>query len=128
MKRGVYCAFLLAFCLAACGDDASALPYASLGIEASDGEGRSSKVACEQLPLLQGSRRYTRHVIDDRLTLTVNAEPTQLRLDFSEDGRELAKSRVIPRGTLLRGYAEEIALRSDDGAIYTLSLASECLP
>jgi uncharacterized protein YqkB len=118
---------VLAFVLlAGCSDEPSGLRQARLSIEARDQTGRHAQIACEVLPLLQGSRRYVRHVIDDQLTLTVNAEPEQLSLSFTHEAGVLASKRTIPRGALLHGYAEEVTLRTDGATTYTIGLSSEC--
>ena len=109
-----------------CSSDDSSLVRASLGIEARDNGGRYAEIGCEQLPLLQGRHRYTRHIIDDVVTISVTAVPSEIRLAFDEDGKTLSQPRTIPRGTLLRDFAQEIDLLLYDGGIYTVSLSSGC--
>lgn len=114
-----------ASCLS-CSSDDSELVRASLSLEASDASGRHAVLGCEQLPLLQGSHRYTRYIVDDALTVSVMAVPSEVTLTFAEDGRVLHRSRTIQRGTLLREFAEEVDLLLYDGSIYTVSLSSRC--
>lgn len=121
------CSMLAAVVLfAGCSGEDAAVVRASLAIEARDNTGRHAVLGCEELPLLQGSHRYTRHIVDDVVTVSVMAVPSQVRLDFEEEGKTLDRSRTIPRGALLRDYAEEVSLVLYDGAIYTISLSSGC--
>jgi hypothetical protein len=129
--RGRLLAFAL--CVAAtggCADDKSDLERASLGIHAVDMAGRSADVACEQLPLLQGSRRFTTHVIDDRLTIEVIAEPSEITLRFRDDSGKLLDGRILPRGLLLNGGDEdaEIVQLGIEGKAYTVTLSMGCSP
>lgn len=118
---------LLALC-ASCTSDEGALRQARLSLEASDAHGRHGVLGCVSLPVLQGSRSYERFVVDDLITLTINAEPGQVDVTFQEEGRSLAKARSIPRGALLHGYAEEVALTLVSGERYAVQLSSECEP
>ena len=87
-------------------DDEADLERASVGIHAADRSGRRADVACEQLPLLQGSRRYTTHVIDDRVTIEVVAEPQEVTLRF--EGTDSTKAKHSFEVTL-----EKLMSRSD---------------
>jgi hypothetical protein len=117
---------VLAALCSSCSSDDSSLVRASLSLEASDASGRHAVLGCEQLPLLQGSHRYTRYVVDDVVTVSVMAVPSEIRLDFAEDDKPLHRSRTIQRGTLLREFAEEVDLLLYDGGIYTVTLSSGC--
>jgi hypothetical protein len=116
----------VAACCLSCSSDDSSLVRASLGIEARDNDGRHAEIGCEELPLLQGSNRYTRHIIDDVITITVTAVPSEIRLVFDAEGTTLSDSRTVPRAALLRDFAEEIDVLLYDGDIYTISLSSRC--
>lgn len=111
-----------------CSSDESSLVRARLSIEVSDGSGRHADVACEELPLLQGSHRYTRHRIDDALEIKVMAVPSQINLKFDDlEGKTLSRERTLSRGTLLlNDYAEEIDVLFLDGGIYHVNLLSGC--
>jgi hypothetical protein len=106
------------------------LEHARLGIHAADATGRSADVACEQLPLLQGSRSFTTHVIDDRLTIEVIAEPAQVAVRFADDTGDTLNRRILPRGLLLNGTEEdaEIVQVGVDGRAYTVTLSMGCNP
>jgi len=119
---------LLVAALSGCADDKAELERASVGIHAADRTGRSADVACEPLPLLQGSRSYTTHVIDDRVTIEVIAEPAEVTLRFEdEDGKTLTNPRTLPRGLLLNGGDPEIVqLTLHDGKVYTFTLSMGC--
>jgi hypothetical protein len=125
--------FALALCLVAaagCADDKADLERATLGIHAADATGRSAEVACEQLPLLQGSRSLTTHVIDDRLTIEVTAEPSEVTVRFADAAGKTLDQRVLPRGLLLNGDendAQLVQLGIDDKA-YTVTLSMGCSP
>jgi hypothetical protein len=114
-------------CLACSGEDGQ-LEQATLNIEAMDERGRHGQIGCSTLPLLQGGRAYERFVIDDSITIVVRAEPSEVSLSFQEGGLSLAKALTIPRSALVRGYAEEVALRLQNGELYTILLSSECAP
>lgn len=112
-----------------CSDDESKLEQARLSIEASDDAGQRGQIGCQSLPLLQGSRSYESYVIDDLVTLLVTAEPGQVSVRFQEGGHSVAKTVTIPRSALLRGFAEEVALRPlATGEKYSVHLSSECQP
>lgn len=112
-----------------CSEDDSRLEQATLGIEASDGSGQRGQIACEALPLLQGSRSYETYVIDDLITLLVTAEPGQISVRFQGDGHSVAKTVTIPRSALLHGFASNVALQPLKTAEkYTIHLSSECPP
>jgi hypothetical protein len=112
-----------------CADDGSELEQATLGIEASDGNGQRGLITCEALPLLQGSRSYENYVIDDLVTLLVTAEPGQISVRFQSDGRSVAKTLTIPRSALLHGFSSNVALQPlPSGEKYTIHLSSECPP
>ena len=129
---------LLTFTLCGCGDDQSTLERARLGIHAADTKGRSADIACEELPLLQGSRIFTTHVIDDRVIIEVIAEPGEVTLHFKdqdgntptvqdEEDRTLTNPHTLPRGLLLNGGESELVkLRLYDGALYTVTLSMGC--
>lgn len=122
------CATLgLAWANGACSDADEPFQSARLGIEARDASGRHAVVGCEALPLLQGSRRYVHHVIDDVIELTVAAEPSQVGLSFEVDGRAVGKVLTIPRSALLHGYQDAVQLLLQDGSRYTFELSSECV-
>ena len=126
MRASLLGAFLLSVSCSGCSSDDSNLVRASLSLEASDASGRHVVLGCEELPLLQGSHRYTRYIVDDVVMVSVMAVPSEIRLDFAEDGKTLHRSRTIQRGSLLRDFAEEVDLLLYDGAIYTVSLSSGC--
>ena len=123
-------ALALLLVLAGCGDDESALERARLGIHAADTAGRSADVACEELPLLQGSRRYTTHVIDDRLVIEVVAEPAEVTVRFEDtEGKPLpGTTRTLPRGLLLNGGDPELVGVTLEGKIYMVTLNMGCSP
>lgn len=112
--------------LVACSGEDGTLEQATLNIEARDQSGRHGQIGCATLPLLQGGRAYERFVIDDSITIVVNAEPSEISLSFQEEGLSLAKPLAIPRSALLHGYAEDVALRLQNGDLYTIVLSSEC--
>jgi len=114
-------------CLSCSGDEGS-LQQARLSVAASDATGRHGALGCVSLPLLQGSRSYQRFVVDDLITLSLNAEPGQVDVIFQAEGRSLAKALSIPRGALLHGYAEEVPLVVNTDEHYTIQLSSECEP
>lgn len=124
--RAAVCALLAAASCSSCSSDDDSLVRASVRIEAADPSGRHALLGCEPLPLLQGSHRYTRYVVDDVVTVSVMAVPSEVRLDFEEDGKTLHRSRTIQRGSLLRDFAEEVELLLYDGGKYTVSLSSGC--
>lgn len=111
-----------------CSSDESSLRQARLSLAASDANDRHGVLGCVSLPLLQGSRSFERFVVDDLITLTINAEPGQVDVIFQADGQSLAKALSIPRGALLHGYAEEVPLQLKSGERYTVQLSSECEP
>lgn len=105
------------------------LEQATLSIEASDDRNQRGQIACQALPLLQGSRSYESYVIDDLVTLLVSAEPGQVSVRFQNDGHSLAKTVTIPRSALLHGFDSNVALQPlATGEKYTIHLSSECPP
>jgi hypothetical protein len=111
-----------------CGDDKAELEQASLGIHAADITGREAEIACEQLPLLQGSRSYATHVIDDRLVIEVVAEPTKVTLRFEDtEGIQLSKPLSLPRGLLLNGDPQTVQLVVETRQ-YFVTLSMGCEP
>ena len=127
LRRALSLVAVLAGAAGCSGEDAQ-LERATLAIEASDNHDRHALVACEQLPLLQGSRRFTRHIIDDSLTITVTAVPSAVTLRFDENGLTLTKERTIPRGALLHDYVEDVDVLMYDGDVYKVDLYSGCTP
>lgn len=122
-------AFLAGLLGLGCSDADGKLEQAQLSIEASDGAGQLGQVGCQPLPLLQGSRSYERYVIDDLVTLLVTAEPAQVSVRFQAGGHSVAKTVTVPRGALLHGFAEEVALPPlATGEKYSIHLSSECPP
>jgi hypothetical protein len=110
-----------------CGDDKAELEQASIGIHAADITGREADIACEQLPLLQGSRSYGTHVIDDRLVIEVVAEPTKVTLRFEDiEGIEL-RTLSFRRGDLLNGDAQTVQLVVEQRQ-YFVTLSMGCEP
>ena len=124
-----YGGFMLLLTLACgCGDDETALEHARLGIYAEDVTGREAVVACEQLPLLQGSRSYATHVIDDRLVIEVMAEPSQVALRFeSVEGISLQTVNVS-RVRLLDGGKPQIVQLVVEQRQYFVTLSMGCEP
>jgi hypothetical protein len=111
-----------------CGDDKAELEQASLGIHAADITGREADIACERLPLLQGSRSYATHVIDDRLVIEVVAEPTKVTLRFEDtEGIQLSKPLSLPRGLLLNGDPQTVQLVVESRQ-YFVTLSMGCEP
>ena len=121
---------LLAAALSGCSSETDGLERATLEVRALDtGTARSGVVTCEELPLLQGSRSYTRHIVDDWLVIVASAEPGELTLRFETDeGTPLEKPLSVSRGRLLQGYEKLMVLPPSSGAIYHLNLQSGCLP
>jgi hypothetical protein len=121
-------ALMLTLALASgCGDDKAELEQASIGIHAADITGREADIACEQLPLLQGSRSYGTHVIDDRLVIEVVAEPTKVTLRFEDiEGIEL-RTLSFRRGDLLNGDAQTVQLVVEQRQ-YFVTLSMGCEP
>jgi hypothetical protein len=111
-----------------CGDDKTELEQASLGIHAADITGREADIACEQLPLLQGSRSYGTHVIDDRLVIEVVAEPTKVTLRFEDIEGIALKTLSLPRGLLLNGGEPQTVQLVVDGRQYFVTLSMGCEP
>ncbi|HKY36320.1 MAG TPA: hypothetical protein VJN18_10300 [Polyangiaceae bacterium] len=112
-----------------CGDDQAELEQASLGIHAADITGREADIACEQLPLLQGSRSYGRHVIDDRLVIEVVAEPIEVTLRFENiEGVEVSQPLSLRRGTLLMGGDPRIVQLVVEQRQYFVTLSMGCEP
>ena len=110
-------------------DEDGKLEQATLSIEASDAGDKQGPIACQALPLLQGSRSYESYVIDDLVTLLVTAEPGQVSVRFQNDGHSLAKTVTIPRSALLHGFDSDVALQPlATGEKYTIHLSSECPP
>jgi hypothetical protein len=129
MKRVSRLLLALALFNGGCADDKAELERASLGIHAADSTGREADIACEQLPLLQGSRSYATHVIDDRVVIEVIAEPGEVTLRFEDDaGITLAKSVTLPRGLLLNGGDPQKVMLSIDERQYFVTLSMGCEP
>lgn len=112
----------------ACSNDAERHDFVELGLEVSNAAGVQGRVACEPLPLLPGSHRYTEHLIDGRFTVTVFTSPEEAKVSFREGVRPLVKERVILRSTLEAGYVESVPLLLGSGTSYTVTLTSECEP
>jgi len=121
-------ALMLMLALASgCGDDKAELEQASLGIHAADITGREADIACEQLPLLQGSRSYGKHVIDDRLVIEVVAEPTQVTLRFEDIEGIALETLNFRRGDLLHGDPQTVQLVVENRQ-YFVTLSMGCEP
>ena len=121
-------ALMLMLALASgCGDDKAELEQASLGIHAADITGREADIACEQLPLLQGSRSYGKHVIDDRLVIEVVAEPTQVTLRFEDIEGIALETLTFRRGDLLHGDSQTVQLVVENRQ-YFVTLSMGCEP
>jgi hypothetical protein len=123
LRASALCGLLLL----ACSSDGEAGGFVELGIEVQNDGGERGQVACEVLPVLQGSRRYTEHVIEEALTITVFASSDEARLAFSEGGRTLVPEHRVSRDALAAEYEETFQL-AVTGAVYTVTLSSECSP
>ncbi len=120
---------LLLVVASGCGDDQAELERASLGIHAADITGREADIACEQLPLLQGSRSYATHVIDDRLVIQVIAEPADVTLRFEDnEGISVGKPLTLPRGLLLNGGDPQTVQLLVEQRQYFVTLSMGCEP
>jgi hypothetical protein len=116
--------------LGGCSSETDGLERATLEVTAFDSvTARSGVVTCEELPLLQGSRRYTRHIVDDALVIAVTAEPGLVTLHFeNDDGAPLEKPVSVSRGRLLQGYEKLVVLPPFSGGSFELNLQSGCTP
>lgn len=123
----VIVALLLGGSSIGCSGEPGADETAVLSIDAEDGDGHRAHVGCEILPSLQGSRLYVTYVLDeDRVTLTVTAEPGQVSIVATADKRTLG-TRTVPRSALVHGTEiEPLELLLLDGGRYTIELGSEC--
>jgi hypothetical protein len=121
---------LLLALLGGCSSETDGLERATLEVTAFDSvTARSGVVTCEELPLLQGSRRYTRHIVDDALVIAVTAEPGLVTLHFeNDDGAPLEKPVSVSRGRLLQGYEKLVVLPPFSGGSFELNLQSGCTP
>jgi hypothetical protein len=123
------CCWLALALATGCGDDKAELERASLGIHAADMTGREADIACEQLPLLQGSRTYSTHVIDDRVVIEVIAEPGEVTLRFEDDeGIILTRPLTLPRGLLLNGGDPQLVQLVAEQRQYVVTLSMGCEP
>jgi hypothetical protein len=128
MIRRAALILLLAFA-GGCGDDEAGLERASLGIHAADLTGREKDIACEQLPLLQGSRSFSTHVIDDRVVIEVVAEPGRVTLHFEDvDGIRLSDPRSVSRVRLLSDEPPQIVQLVAEQRQYFVTLSMGCVP
>ncbi len=116
----------VAFSANGCAGDPEPHDFVELGLEVSNALGVEGSVACEPLPLLPGSHRYTEHVIDGRFTVTIFTSPDDALVSFREGPRPLEGERVISREALEAGYVETIPLLLGSGSSYTVTLTSEC--
>jgi hypothetical protein len=119
---------VLALSANGCSGDPEHHDFIELGLEVSNALGVEGSVACEPLPLLPGSHRYTEHVIDGRFTVTVFTSPDEAHVSFHEGLRPLVGERVISREALASGYVESVPLLLGSGTSYTVTLTSECAP
>jgi hypothetical protein len=117
---------LVALATTSCSGDPERHDFVELGLEVSNALGVEGSVACEPLPLLPGSHRYTEHVIDGRFTVTVFTSPDDAHIAFHEGVRPLIAERVVSREALELGYVESFLLLLGSGATYTVTLTSEC--
>jgi hypothetical protein len=111
-----------------CAGDPEQHDFIELGLEVSNALGVEGSVACEPLPVLPGSHRYTEHVIDGRFTVTVFTSPDDAHVSFREGLRPLVGERVITREALEAGFVETIPLLLGSGTSYSVTLTSECTP
>jgi hypothetical protein len=119
--------FCLLALVSACSPDGEGLSLVELGVFAAKDGHAESEVACEALPVLQGSHRYTELRIDSAFTITVFSSPIEAQVLLVENGR-LLEERVIDRGTLEGEYLESWTITLQTGASYVVRLASECSP
>jgi hypothetical protein len=111
-----------------CGSDPEPHDFVELGLEVANAAGVEGSVACEPLPLLPGSHRYTEHLIDGRFSVTVFTSPDDARISFREGSRPLVGERVVTRERLEGGYVESVPVLLTSGTTYTVTLTSECTP
>jgi len=130
VRDGVGASLLLAVLLSGCSSESDGLERATLEVTALDTvTARSGVVTCEELPLLQGSRTYGRHIVEDELVIVVSAEPGELMLRFENDqGMPLETPVTVSRGRLLQGYEKLVVLPPFSGGSFELSLQSGCQP
>lgn len=121
------CSWML-LALTACGSGTEPLPLTRLGLRVAKNQDASTEIACDPLPLLQGSRRQTRFVVEKELTITVVATPESASVRFADGQRLLEEDRIVLREALETEYREDISLRLEDGSSYTVTLTSECAP
>ena len=119
---------LVALAATSCSGDPERPDFVELGLEVANALGVEGSVACEPLPLLPGSHRYTEHLIDGRFTVTVFTSPDDAHVSFHEGVRPLVAERVISREALELGYVESVSLLLGGGTSYTVTLTSECAP
>jgi hypothetical protein len=119
-------ALLCVAAVSGCSSDPEGFAFVELGVSAAKDGWAESEIACEALPVLQGSHRYTELVVDSALNITVFSSPDEASVRFEEDGRSIEQERVISRATLESDYAESVSLVLQSGASYVVTLASVC--
>lgn len=120
---------LLVAALLACDTTPSALPYARLGIQASDSNGTAVSTvagnACVLLPVLRGSRIDHTFTVAGTLALAVAANRDGVVVDFQNANPSVAKLQ-LSRDRLEHGYSQQFDVVDDTGARYVVLLSSDC--
>lgn len=117
--------------LLACHEERAELPYARLGVVASElalaSAPSESRSVCVLFPVLRGSRVETSIDLDGTLSVDVATTREGATVTFA-NASPAVPSKELSRDEIQQEFSEQLEVKSATGARYVVVLSSECEP